>query len=537
MIMNGLVATANDSMNFKVNGLNTQSEADDKHISFKDFLKNNSNRNDGVSDRKLPNPAKSANEDVRQKDRPVGRKVFRELEKAIKTEMKKSTLQSGKVDSKEDEHGDDTSSDELTAFQGKKVETMINCMAQVLGVNPDDMKMLLEAAGIKPEELKGNVNLQMVSDKLSQVLNISDKMHGTLTEILKIINLKVDEAMEDTQQTNMDDMSIPSETGKTVLQIKVKIDTESEDGKNNEKISLKVSGLGTVQEKLKLKLQEIGAVLESNKESLVEKIMAEIQPLLQKIQATTSQAAETEPVKAAVPVGEVNDEESAVNMTEDSKTETNTGKDNEKRLVGDGKGGLREKSEETQNTNVQQNTASSEVNKSSQQFVNAFNQIQDKNPQVNDIQAKNHIPAKEIINQVIEKAKVVLTGDKSEMVMDLKPDSLGKISLKVVTEHGIVMAKFVAESQQVKQVLETNMQLLKDSLEKQGLDVQGFSVSVRQESQNRHNGYNGQSENRRIVIPTQIHGSSRLYGELRDNGMIQRVNPYLQEAGTINLRA
>ncbi|MCL6559393.1 MAG: flagellar hook-length control protein FliK, partial [Firmicutes bacterium] len=88
----------------------------------------------------------------------------------------------------------------------------------------------------------------------------------------------------------------------------------------------------------------------------------------------------------------------------------------------------------------------------------------------------------EIINQVVEKAKVVISGEKSEMMMDLKPDSLGKLSLKVVTERGMVVAQFVAESQQVKQVLEANMQLLKDTLERQGLSVQQFSVSVGQDN-------------------------------------------------------
>lgn len=90
----------------------------------------------------------------------------------------------------------------------------------------------------------------------------------------------------------------------------------------------------------------------------------------------------------------------------------------------------------------------------------------------------NIVQKNEILSQVIDKAKVILTGDKSEMVVDLKPDSLGRLSLKIVTERGMVMAKFTAESQQVKEILESNMQLLKDSLEKQGMLVQGFSVSV-----------------------------------------------------------
>lgn len=88
----------------------------------------------------------------------------------------------------------------------------------------------------------------------------------------------------------------------------------------------------------------------------------------------------------------------------------------------------------------------------------------------------------ELIEQIVEKAKVTLTPEKSEMIVDLKPDTLGKLTLKIITERDAVMAKFTAENQQVKEILESNMDLLKDSLERQGFNVQGFSVSVGKDS-------------------------------------------------------
>ena len=60
--------------------------------------------------------------------------------------------------------------------------------------------------------------------------------------------------------------------------------------------------------------------------------------------------------------------------------------------------------------------------------------------------ATNTAAAREIIRQITERAAVVLTREKAEMVMELKPESLGRLSLRVVTENGIVMAKFVAEN-------------------------------------------------------------------------------------------
>lgn len=103
-----------------------------------------------------------------------------------------------------------------------------------------------------------------------------------------------------------------------------------------------------------------------------------------------------------------------------------------------------------------------------------------------DNKAKNAegqiIVKSEFLNHVVERAKVILSPEKSEMVIDLKPDTLGKLSLKIVTERDVVMAKFTADNQQVKEILESNMEFLKDSLEKQGFNVQGFSVSVGKDS-------------------------------------------------------
>lgn len=83
-----------------------------------------------------------------------------------------------------------------------------------------------------------------------------------------------------------------------------------------------------------------------------------------------------------------------------------------------------------------------------------------------------------VTNQVSMKIKLMSGENKQEVEMNLKPDSLGKLSLKIVHERGEVLAKFTAENQQVKEILESNMQLLKDALENSGLAVQNLSVSV-----------------------------------------------------------
>ncbi len=110
------------------------------------------------------------------------------------------------------------------------------------------------------------------------------------------------------------------------------------------------------------------------------------------------------------------------------------------------------------------------------------------------------IKKEDVIFQIVDKAKVILDGEKNEMSIDLKPDHLGKLSLKVVTERGIVMAEFVAENEQVKAVLESNMQFLKDALEKQGFNIQECAVSIGQGNTD-DKGNNASHDQRRYLNP------------------------------------
>jgi flagellar hook-length control protein FliK len=90
----------------------------------------------------------------------------------------------------------------------------------------------------------------------------------------------------------------------------------------------------------------------------------------------------------------------------------------------------------------------------------------------------NSLQKENVSKQILESIKIVLKDGKSEMSMQLKPDNLGKLSFEVVSEKGIMIAKFTAESYQVKEIIESNLPALKDAMESKGLNVQGFSVSV-----------------------------------------------------------
>ena len=91
----------------------------------------------------------------------------------------------------------------------------------------------------------------------------------------------------------------------------------------------------------------------------------------------------------------------------------------------------------------------------------------------------------DVLKQITEKVSVNLLEDKSEMLIKLKPDNLGKVTMQIAVENGNITAKFLAESEKVKEILESSMQELKDHLAKQGMTVQDLSVSVGNENKER----------------------------------------------------
>ncbi|NLG87997.1 MAG: flagellar hook-length control protein FliK [Clostridiaceae bacterium] len=94
----------------------------------------------------------------------------------------------------------------------------------------------------------------------------------------------------------------------------------------------------------------------------------------------------------------------------------------------------------------------------------------------------------QIIRQVIEKAETLFGENRTEMVIVLKPESLGKLTLRVIHERDGITAGFIAENEQVKAVIESNLRFLEDSLRRSGIELQNLAVSV---GQNGHSGQNG----------------------------------------------
>ena len=78
-----------------------------------------------------------------------------------------------------------------------------------------------------------------------------------------------------------------------------------------------------------------------------------------------------------------------------------------------------------------------------------------------------------------------------EIRIALRPEHLGDLHLKVKIDQDVVTAKFVAESQEVKAIIEANLGQLRDALSQAGIKVGRFDVTVDTGARNGSNSEQG----------------------------------------------
>ena len=83
-----------------------------------------------------------------------------------------------------------------------------------------------------------------------------------------------------------------------------------------------------------------------------------------------------------------------------------------------------------------------------------------------------------VIDQIINRLSIRSNGSQSEVKIQLDPPSLGKVRMNIITSGDGVRTVILAENQAVKQVIESNLSQLRDSMLSQGLKLDGFSVLV-----------------------------------------------------------
>lgn len=85
-------------------------------------------------------------------------------------------------------------------------------------------------------------------------------------------------------------------------------------------------------------------------------------------------------------------------------------------------------------------------------------------------------------SDMVTKAKLFMDNGRTEMNIQLKPEHLGSLNIKMVVEDGQMQAKFVTDRPEVKELIEQNIDLLKQKLSDVGIDVASVNVEVRNDA-------------------------------------------------------
>lgn len=112
---------------------------------------------------------------------------------------------------------------------------------------------------------------------------------------------------------------------------------------------------------------------------------------------------------------------------------------------------------------------------------------------------------REIVEQIVEQINANVTTDTTTLEMQLNPHNLGKVNLSISSEGGVVSAKFIVENQTAKEAIESQLEMLKEKFELQGIRVNEVEVSISDYDLSRNMGgneanqreYQGQGQRRR----------------------------------------
>lgn len=84
----------------------------------------------------------------------------------------------------------------------------------------------------------------------------------------------------------------------------------------------------------------------------------------------------------------------------------------------------------------------------------------------------------DIMRQIMDYMRIQVKPGMSDLQMQLHPESLGSLQVHIASKGGVVTAQFVAQNENVKAALESQMIQLKESFAEQGVKVEAIEVTV-----------------------------------------------------------
>jgi len=137
-----------------------------------------------------------------------------------------------------------------------------------------------------------------------------------------------------------------------------------------------------------------------------------------------------------------------------------------------------------------------------------------------------------VMTQLKDKISSDLAANKSEVTIALRPDNLGKVSINLVSQNGVLTAQITAENNQVKDILSKGLESLKHSLTEQGLSVGKVVVNVQEPANNNNNSENSFKNLENNFNANQHSGKQNFSEQNSTSGYGREFHGFEEEADT-----
>ncbi len=131
----------------------------------------------------------------------------------------------------------------------------------------------------------------------------------------------------------------------------------------------------------------------------------------------------------------------------------------------------------------------------------------------------------ELFDQAVQKLDLLKKPGQSEIQVVLKPEVLGRLTIRLSLEDHQVTARFLVENHMVKQVMEANLPQLRAALEASGLKLDQAEVALHHQYSGSHD-FHGQSGFFQQRAPVLRHTYLDSGSEFRPEDLEESVNPY-----------
>lgn len=148
-------------------------------------------------------------------------------------------------------------------------------------------------------------------------------------------------------------------------------------------------------------------------------------------------------------------------------------------------------------TDEQSDTNRTEI--SSEQPLTQFTALQPETAEIQPATEEHTVhaapPEQQLAEEILSKAET-LNGGRTEFTMELNPETLGKITVKLVSAHGRVEVSISAENEETGRLLQSRGENIGNTLRESGIELERYQVvSEREEAQLMQDSYDGSSKN------------------------------------------